>query len=157
MSCVFCAIVRGEQPADIVFAWPRTTAIPVEVFAIVPLNPVTPGHVLIIPETHVEGADDDPVLTGQVFQCAAEIAGDTADDFNLIVNAGPTASQTVPHLHVHYVPRREGDGLLLPWSGQAERLADEAAQRAADELVAPEPVCTCEDHPNCSIHVWEAR
>lgn len=47
--------------------------------------------------------------------------------------------------------------LHLPWTGQAEREADEQARRDAADLVAPDPVCTCEDYdefPLCPIHVW---
>lgn len=43
-----------------------------------------------------------------------------ADDFNLITSSGRWATQTVKHLHIHYVPRRKDDGLTLPWTGQAQ-------------------------------------
>ena len=81
-----------------------------------PLNPVTPGHRLFVPAFHYEDAAEAPSATGAVFEWAAWWAAQQGEDFNLIVNAGPHASQTVRHLHVHYVPRREDDGLILPWT-----------------------------------------
>jgi histidine triad (HIT) family protein len=81
-----------------------------------PTNPVTEGHVLVVPERHVESALTDEVLTGEVFRAAARWAAECGyTDVNLITNAGRSATQEVFHLHVHVVPRREGDGLALPW------------------------------------------
>lgn len=94
-----------------------------------PLNPVTPGHRLFVPAFHYEDAAEAPSATGAVFEWAAWWAAQQDEDFNLIVNAGPAASQTVRHLHVHYVPRRPSDGLILPWSSLAEKRAEwEAGQ-----------------------------
>ena len=89
-----------------------------------PLNPVTPGHRLFIPAFHYEDAAEAPSATGAVFEWAAWWAAQQDEDFNLIVNAGPAASQTVRHLHIHYVPRRPSDGLILPWSSLAEKRAE---------------------------------
>lgn len=83
-----------------------------------PLNPVTPGHRLFIPAFHYDDAAQAPTATGAVFEWASWWAARQGEAFNLIVNAGAEASQTVRHLHVHYVPRRSGDGLHLPWTGQ---------------------------------------
>lgn len=81
-----------------------------------PLKPVVPGHMLFVPRTHLVDASQNPTITGKVFQTAAEYAASQGTAFNLITSAGGDASQTVFHLHIHYVPRREGDGLQLPWS-----------------------------------------
>jgi histidine triad (HIT) family protein len=83
-----------------------------------PLNPVVPGHRLFVPVEHVMNADEDPIVTGQTFEFAARWADQQGGAYNLITSAGAAATQTVFHLHVHYVPRREGDGLTLPWTGQ---------------------------------------
>jgi len=83
-----------------------------------PLNPVVPGHRLVVPMQHVEDAGEAPWLTGQVFAEAARLARVLDGDWNLITSAGPDATQTVRHLHVHIVPRSAGDGLHLPWTGQ---------------------------------------
>ena len=89
-----------------------------------PLNPVTPGHRLFVPAFHYEDAAEAPSATGAVFEWAAWWAAQQDEDFNLIVNAGPAASQTVRHLHIHYVPRRPSDGLILPWSSLTEPMRD---------------------------------
>lgn len=83
------------------------------VFFIEPITPVTEGHVLAIPRVHIEDALTDPVVTGDVMETAAWFA---AGECNLITSVGSLATQTVKHLHVHIVPRRKNDGLLLPWS-----------------------------------------
>ena len=81
-----------------------------------PLNPVTPGHRLFVPLDHFEHPDHEVV--SQSFAAAEWWGGRHAEQFNLITSSGPDATQTVPHIHVHYVPRRPGDGLTLPWTGQ---------------------------------------
>lgn len=113
-DCPFCQrISAGEYDATGV---PDTVGFP-------PLNPVTPGHYLIVSEDHVPSAIRSPVAFGRCAQAAAYYAltmsqRGVADDWNIITSAGPAATQTVQHLHVHVVPRREGDGLHLPWTGQ---------------------------------------
>jgi histidine triad (HIT) family protein len=114
VSCPFCAIVAGEAPAEVVDESD-------DYIAIVPLNPVTPGHVLAIPKTHVESAVTDPVLTGLVTAYASRLARDYGRPCNIITSVGRAATQTVLHLHVHVVPRRVGDGLPLPWTPQQLR------------------------------------
>jgi histidine triad (HIT) family protein len=87
-----------------------------------PLHPVTPGHFLVVPKLHTASAFTSPLCAGRAFRFAAELARlMELDDFNLITSAGGWATQSVFHLHVHVVPRKEGDGLHLPWTGQAER------------------------------------
>lgn len=80
-----------------------------------PLNPVTPGHLLFVPDWHTE--HPTPIAMEEAAGAAEEYARHVGGDYNLITSSGPAATQTVPHLHVHYVPRRPGDGLLLPWGG----------------------------------------
>lgn len=82
-----------------------------------PLNPITPGHLLVIPNIHVDDASTDPVITGVAFELAAIVADKTGyDDYNLIVNKGKNADQTVFHLHVHIVPRYEDDDTITIWN-----------------------------------------
>src|SRR4029077_15835471 len=84
-----------------------------------PLNPVTPGHLLVVPCAHVIDAPTAPAITAEVMRQAAEIAGKLTTASNIIASIGASATQTVFHLHVHVVPRRPGDGLHLPWTGQS--------------------------------------
>lgn len=114
--CTFCAIVAGTAPATVLRSWP-------DAIAIVPLRPVVDGHVLILPRAHIAYPDQDPIVAGAAAARAAEWAWKKLNyggqrDYNLIVSAGEHASQTQFHLHWHYVPRREADGLTLPWTGQ---------------------------------------
>lgn len=88
-----------------------------QVVAFTPLNPVTPGHLLVIPKIHVEAATVDPVITAETMRVASILAAHVGD-CNLITSVGLHATQTVYHLHIHIVPRRRGDGLTLPWTGQ---------------------------------------
>lgn len=109
-ACVFCAIAAGEAPATVVRSWP-------DAIAIRPLGPVVDGHVLIVPRVHVEDAGSDPTVTAAVMSRASELLADVPSG-NLIMSRGAAATQTVPHLHVHLVPREQGDGLPLPWTTQ---------------------------------------
>jgi histidine triad (HIT) family protein len=107
---VFCQIVAGEAPAEIV----RKNQVAV---AFVPLDPVTPGHVLVVPRKHVEDALVNPAITAATMLVAAQLArARNAYPCNLITSAGREATQSVFHLHIHVVPRRRFDGLALPWS-----------------------------------------
>ena len=88
-----------------------------------PLNPVTPGHRLFVTRAHIADALVRPAITGHVTEYAARwAAGHDLGPCNLITSAGTAATQTVFHLHVHVVPRREGDGLALPWTGQVREV-----------------------------------
>lgn len=109
-ACVFCAIVAGQGPATVVREWD-------DVIAIRPLNPVTPGHVLVIPHAHVADVGEDLAVSARTMACAAELAG-LLPAANVITSKGTVATQTVFHLHLHVVPRAEGDALPLPWTPQ---------------------------------------
>ncbi|MEU0937666.1 HIT domain-containing protein [Embleya sp. NPDC005971] len=111
MTCVFCEIASGAAPATFIREWR-------DAFAIVPLDPVAPGHVLVIPREHVADIAEDQFVSGATMQRAAELA-DEVGDCNVITSRGRAATQTVFHLHLHVVPRTAGDGLTLPWTGQA--------------------------------------
>lgn len=87
-----------------------------ESYVIEPLNPVAPGHVLVIPYAHVDDFAENPRVSAEVMRHAALFARMRMSDANLITSRGKAATQTVRHLHVHLVPRYAGDGLRLPWS-----------------------------------------
>lgn len=82
-----------------------------------PLNPVTPGHMLFVSRYHLKHGDSEDYV-GAVFAAAAWWATQQGKDYNLITSSGPAATQTIAHVHVHYVPRTPSDGLTLPWTGQ---------------------------------------
>lgn len=114
-GCVFCSILAGDEPATIVRRGVHT-------LTIVPLNPVTEGHVITIPYAHVRYSTSDPKVTADTFgEAAVYAAVNNIGPHNLIVNSGAEATQSVFHLHVHVVPRRKNDGLALPWySGKSK-------------------------------------
>jgi histidine triad (HIT) family protein len=117
-DCVFCKIIHGTEDAKIVATWP-------DALAIVPIGPVTPGHILIIPHAHVTNFVDDPVVSAAMMARAAQyVRGRWERDplpppgFNLITSQGEAATQSVFHLHLHLIPRRMGDQIKLPWVDQ---------------------------------------
>lgn len=112
-TCAFCAIVRGEAPADEVY---RDESF----VAFLDAHPVFRGHVLMAPVEHLQTYDQLPlrlapdwVRISQRLQLAVEGAMD-AEGSLLIVNN--VVSQSVPHLHLHVIPRSRGDGLRF-WLG----------------------------------------
>lgn len=107
--CPFCEIVVGLAEAQIVQEW-------VSCMAIVPLNPVVPGHIIVIPREHVVDFAESPALTGEAARRTAELAKRLGlQAANMITSMGRPATQSVFHLHWHLVPRAVNDGLALPW------------------------------------------
>ncbi|MGB5110622.1 MAG: HIT family protein [Mycobacterium sp.] len=144
MSCVFCAIAAGDAPAIRVYE-------DEDLLAILDIRPFTRGHTLVLPKRHVVDLTDTAQETvaamatlGQRIARAARISGLHADGNNIVINDGKAAFQSVFHVHLHVVPRRNGDklpfvkGMLLrrdadrEESGRLLRAAlaqlDEAAQ-----------------------------
>ena len=107
-GCLFCAIVAGEAPAAVVLDEP-------DFVAFLDIRPVFKGHVLLVPREHVETLPDlpaalrDPVL--EVTQRLSQAVKDALGAQGSFVAINNTVSQSVPHLHVHVVPRTKGDGL----------------------------------------------
>lgn len=83
-----------------------------------PLNPVTPGHMLFVPTIHATSAAADPQGAAQAMNAAARYVLGLGRSANIITSIGAPATQTVWHTHLHVVPRYDGDGLTLPWTGQ---------------------------------------
>ncbi len=126
-ACPFCAIMRGEAPAEIVADDPAGVAF-------LDRRPLLPGHVLVVPRPHVATLPDLPLPDiGPFFALvqrlarALPVATGSAGTFVAINNV---VSQSVPHLHVHVVPRRHDDRLFsrtLAWTRHPYR--DEAQMR----------------------------
>ena len=133
-GCVFCAIGAGDVPASMVL---RDD----DVAAFLDARPVFKGHVLIVPRAHVPTLSDLPAADlGTLFAAVQRIAraveaGLGADGTFVAMNN--KVSQSVPHLHVHVVPRKKKDGLRgffwprVPYADDAEREAFAARIRAA--------------------------
>ncbi|OBK52588.1 HIT family protein [Mycobacterium sp. 1081908.1] len=110
MPCVFCAIVAGEAPAHRIYEDDGY-------LAILDLRPFTRGHTLVIPKRHTVDLTDTPPQTladmatiGQRIARAARTT-ELADATNIAINDGRPAFQSVMHIHLHVLPRREGDKL----------------------------------------------
>lgn len=106
-DCLFCRIVSGEIPAELV-------AQGEEWIAFHDVTPQAPTHVLIIPRTHVESVadldQDSGLLAGQLLLAAAETArslGVSDDGYRLVMNRGVRAGQSVFHLHIHLLAGRD--------------------------------------------------
>jgi len=128
-DCLFCGIVAGDVPAQIVDSDDHTVAF-------MDINPATPGHALVVPRAHsadlIEVSDDDLERTtvaarrlAKRMQAVLEPAG-----FNVLNSCGSAAWQTIYHFHLHVIPRYEDDPLKLPWvpgpgkADEIEALAD---------------------------------
>lgn len=111
-GCPFCAIIAGDAPATVVRRWP-------DAIAIVPLNPIVTGHLLVIPTKHVRDVAENRSVTASTAARVAELVWGSC---NVITSRGQAATQSVFHLHWHIVPRSENDGVALPWySGRSKR------------------------------------
>jgi histidine triad (HIT) family protein len=107
-ACVFCQIIEGSVPAHVVHEGSET-------LAFLDVRPLFPGHTLLVPKAHHETLTDLPVaLVAPVFATARMLSGvvETAMDAGgTFVAMNNRVSQSVPHVHVHVVPRRPKDGL----------------------------------------------
>lgn len=130
-DCVFCRIIRGEIPCFQISDDERT-------IAFMDINPVNPGHSLVVPKDHAESiyAIDGSFLRASmlVVQKVARAVQRTFEPYGLnIVQAnGPGAAQSVPHFHWHVLPRAQDDGLPMNWPLRPGDMASIAA--AAERL-----------------------
>jgi len=132
---VFCAILRQETKASLVLVEPGA-------FAFLDTRPLFKGHVLVVPPLHVETLPDLPEeAIGPLFSAAKRVARALEQALGAdgtFVAMNNRISQSVPHLHVHVVPRRKGDGLRgffwprTKYAGDAER--DDYARKIAAAL-----------------------
>ena len=134
-DCLFCAIASGDHPAEIVLADDL-------VVAFLDSRPVFKGHVLVIPRDHYETLPDLPAeLVGPLFTRVQRVSAALPAALGAqgtFVALNNVVSQSVPHLHVHVVPRTRGDGLRgFFWPRQRYASAEEQedyARRIAGAL-----------------------
>lgn len=111
-KCPFCTRIERQDYSAVFRNAGDITAVAFE-----PLRPVTEGHLLYVPVIHVQDALAAPLTAGTVLaHAAAHSVACGIRSVSLITSAGADATQSVWNLHVHAVPRRPGDGLMLPWS-----------------------------------------
>ena len=120
-ECVFCDTSKIKSTIEIESD---------KVMVFQPLNPVVKGHLLVVPKKHIVDFTDDPETFLETAMVASVTAKELGGEYNLITSKGRNATQSVFHLHIHLVPRKENDNLMLPWdtnkalSAQLDRLGE---------------------------------
>lgn len=113
-SCPFCEIIEKRSPAEVVYETEHT-------LAFFPTEPATRGHTMVIPKSHVESildfhTADSPELFEVVLKVSRALNEVLQPEgMNIITSAGEVASQSVPHLHIHLVPRWSNDAVGEIW------------------------------------------
>jgi histidine triad (HIT) family protein len=129
-ECLFCGIVAGDVPGQIVDSDEHTVAF-------MDINPATRGHALVVPRHHTADLIDiDDTELARTMLAARRLARRidetlTPDGFNLLNSCRPAAWQTIFHFHLHVIPRYDDDPLQLPWiprGGDSNQIAATAAR-----------------------------
>ena len=111
--CTFCDLIQGAAEVSVCYE-------DADAIAFMDIQPVNPGHVLVVPRAHYESfLDVPPELGMHLFRVTMRLAGAVrrvirSDDLNIVVNSGAAAGQDEPHYHVHIIPRRPNDGFDIP-------------------------------------------
>lgn len=113
-DCVFCKVIAGEIPGEVVDSDDRTVTV-------MDVNPATRGHVVVMPRDHTENllavSEEDLAATMKAARRMIERISQTLAPagFNVLNNMGRAAWQSIFHFHVHVIPRYADDPLQLPW------------------------------------------
>jgi histidine triad (HIT) family protein len=134
-ECVFCAIIEGRAPAEVVFENEET-------LAFMDINPANPGHTLVIPKRHVRNVYElDEETAAAVMKVTVGVARAIKralqpDGMNLVQSNERAGGQEIFHFHIHIVPRWYGDGLRLARPPEVRRTMaiKEAAARIRREM-----------------------
>ncbi|HED04857.1 MAG TPA: HIT family protein, partial [Candidatus Fraserbacteria bacterium] len=108
-NCIFCQIVNDRLESRTVYEDELT-------LAFLDVNPLAPGHTVVIPKAHIERLEDLPTeQMGPLFEAVRRVTDKVqqamkVDATTIGINNGRAAGQAVPHLHVHIIPRRADDG-----------------------------------------------
>lgn len=113
-NCIFCKIIRGEVPSFKLYENDKT-------FAFMDINPISPGHALIVPKFHAKDVFETPdewvgvamVTTRRIARAVQ--ATIQPYGMNIVQANGPGAKQSVFHLHIHVVSRLKDDNLPMNW------------------------------------------
>lgn len=141
-QCPFCAIVAGDDP-DV-----REVYRNEHVVAFFPTEPAVLGHVLVVPKRHVQDIwglrpeESAELSTAAMFLSTALRSALLPEGLNVIQSNGEAATQTVPHLHVHLVPRRNGDAMGPIWPPETdytEASKDDALRRVRAAVQSTPP------------------
>lgn len=114
-NCIFCLIANGQIPSNTVYE-------DGDFRVILDISPAAKGHMLILPKEHYANIFELPEETAKkVLPLAKKLAAAVkeamnADGVNIVQNNGTAAGQTVPHFHLHIIPRKEGDNVMPLWT-----------------------------------------
>ena len=132
-NCLFCRIVSGEVPATVVYEDKQS-------LAFLDHRPLFHGHTLLVPREHVETLGDLPApLVGPYFEAAqllSRVVQAALDAEGTFVAMNNRVSQSVPHLHVHVVPRRKKDGLKGFFWPRTKYKGEEEMKAVQSKIVA---------------------
>lgn len=134
-NCIFCMLANGEIPTATVYEDDTFRAI-------LDIAPAHKGHVILLPKTHAANIFElDEEVAAKALPVVKKIAAAVkaatgCDGINILQNNGSAAGQSVFHLHIHIVPRFEGDGILPVWpqGSYADGEAAEWAERISAEI-----------------------
>lgn len=140
-DCIFCRIAKGSIPSHKLYEDDAT-------FVFLDIHPLAEGHALAIPKRHAERFEDlDPATVAGLWQAVHRVSPPLlkavgAAATTLAVNNGRDAGQEVPHVHVHVVPRKPGDGggPLHAWAWPRPVMAADALARLAATVRTAVPV-----------------
>ncbi|MEV4135226.1 HIT family protein [Dactylosporangium sp. NPDC049742] len=137
-GCIFCAIAARQAEASVVYEDET-------VVAFMDLNPVAPGHLLVVPRVHAVGLEDlDRATSAHVWSVGHDMARALrrstmrCEGINVLLCDGEVAFQTVFHFHLHVIPRYAGDGWALMHDATERKrsLLDSDAQAIKDAIAA---------------------
>jgi histidine triad (HIT) family protein len=132
-NCLFCRIVSGEVPAVVVYEDENS-------IAFLDHRPLFPGHSLLVPRVHVETlAELSPALIEPFFKAAqllSRVMEPALDAEGTFVAMNNRVSQSVPHLHVHVVPRRRKDGLKGFFWPRTKYKSDDEMKDVQSKIIA---------------------
>jgi histidine triad (HIT) family protein len=130
-KCVFCDIVHRRVSSHVVYDDGNA-------MAFLDARPLFPGHTLLVPRDHIETLIDlPPALVAPLFETARRLAHAVETAMNAegtFVAINNRVSQSVPHLHIHIVPRRKGDGLRGFFWPRSRYASEEEAARIAEAI-----------------------
>ena len=138
-ECIFCRIAAGELPSSSIYETD-------EVLAFLDINPLSPGHALVIPKKHAKLLTDmsaeEMAEVGRVLPTVARavMAATKAEGFNVFQTNGACSGQQVGHVHFHIIPRNPNDGLGFRWhpgkyeEGEMEKHRRRIAKNIEKEL-----------------------
>ena len=131
-DCIFCKIVKGEIPSTRILETD-------EAYSFLDINPINPGHLLVIPKKHFNTIFEIPDSTlAELMSCVKKLSeavykAVSAEGINILQNNYRAAGQLVDHAHFHVIPRFTNDGFLTSWPGKSA--SPEDLNRVKEKIV----------------------